>query len=102
MGLVARLATGEQHVRILVNYFLMSTDTNLFVCAGRDYNRALLSGLIAEKRTQKLLEIVIVERDCRVALSEVNLKSSRLWAFVEESQGILVLPVDFVLPLLHL
>ena len=48
------------------------------------------------------MEIVVGELDYRVALSEVNLKSSRLWAFVEESQGIPVLPVDFVLTLLHL
>ena len=48
------------------------------------------------------MEIAIAERDYRVDLSEVNLKSSRLWAFVEESQGIPILPVDFVLPLLHL
>ena len=49
-----------------------------------------------------MLEIAIVERDYRVALSEVNLKLSRLWAFVKESQGIPLFPVDFVLPLLHL
>ena len=48
------------------------------------------------------MEIAVGERDYRVALSEVNLKSIHLWAFVEESQGIHVLPVDFVLPLLHL
>ena len=80
----------------------MSTDTNLFVCAGRDYNKALLSGLITEERTRLLLEIVIAERDYKVALSEVNLRSSRLWAFVEESQGIHVLPIDFLLPLICL
>ena len=80
----------------------MSTDTNICVCVGRDYNRALPSGLIAEERTWQLLEVEVAERDYRVALSEVNLKSSRLWVFVEESQGIPVLPVDFFLPLLHL
>ena len=80
----------------------MSTDTNLFVCAGRDYNKALPSGLIAEERTRQLLEIAVGELDYRVALLEVNLKSSHLWAFVEESQGIPILPVDFVLPLLRL
>ena len=80
----------------------MSTDTNLFVCVGQDYNKTLPSGLIAEEWTRKLLEIAVSERDYRVALSDVNLKSSRLWAFFEESQGIPVLPVDFVLPLLRL
>ena len=80
----------------------MSTDTNLFVCVGQDYNKALPSGLITEERTRQLLEIAIAERDYRVALSEVNLRSSRLWAFIEENQGIHVLPVDFVLPLIHL
>ena len=66
----------------------MLTDTNVFVCAGRDYNKALPSGLIAEEWTRQLLEIAVGERDYRVALSEVNLRSSRLWASVEESQGI--------------
>ena len=32
----------------------------------------------------------------------MNLKSSWLWAFVEESQGIPISPNDLVLPLLHL
>ena len=81
----------------------MSTNTNLFVCVGRDYNKALSSGLIAKEWTRQLLEIAIVESDYRVALSEVNLRSSRLWAFFEESQGIHVLPIIiFFLPLLHL
>ena len=80
----------------------MLTENNLFVCVGRDYNKALLSGLITKERTRKLLEIAIAKQDYRVALLEVNLKSSQLWAFVEESQGIHVLLVDFVLPLLHL
>ncbi|KAL5574014.1 hypothetical protein UlMin_023611 [Ulmus minor] len=48
---------------------------------------SLPSGLIAEERTRQLLEIAVGERDYRVALSEVNLRSSRLWAFVEENQG---------------
>ena len=73
-----------------------------YVCAGRDFNRALPSGLIAEEWTRQLLEIAIGEHDYRVALSEAHLSASRLWAFVEESQGITVLLVDFVLPLLHL
>ena len=78
------------------------SDTNLFACAGRDYNKALPSGLIAKEWTRELLEIAVGERDYWVALSEINLKSSHMWAFVEENQGIHVLPVDFVLPLLHL
>ena len=49
-----------------------------------------------------MLEIAVAERDYRDAFSEVNLWSSHLWAFVEESQGIPILPVDFVLPLLRL
>ena len=48
------------------------------------------------------MEVAVAECDYRVALSEMNLRSSRLWAFVEESQGIPVLPIDFVLPLLRL
>ena len=80
----------------------MSTNTNLFVYVGWDYNKALSSGLIAEEWMQQLLEIAIAEHDYRVALSEVNLRSSWLWAFVEESHGIPVLPVDFILPLLCL
>ncbi|KAL5565741.1 hypothetical protein UlMin_028905 [Ulmus minor] len=47
---------------------------------------SLPSGLIAEERTRQLLEVAVAERDYRVALSETNLRSSRLWAFVEESQ----------------
>ncbi|KAL5580801.1 hypothetical protein UlMin_013243 [Ulmus minor] len=47
---------------------------------------SLPSGLIAEERTRQLLEIAVGERYYRVTLSEVNLKSSHLWAFVEESQ----------------
>ena len=51
-----------------------STDTNIYVCAGRDYNKALSSGFIAKDQTRQLLEIAIAERNYRVALSEVNLK----------------------------
>ena len=102
MGLVTCLATGDQYVRKLSLSSLISTNTNLFVCAGRDYNKALPSGLIAEKRTWHLLEITVAERDYKVPLSKVNLRSSRLWAFFEESQGIPILPVDFVLLLLCL
>ncbi|KAL5563464.1 hypothetical protein UlMin_033211 [Ulmus minor] len=50
----------------------------------RDSNRALPSGLIAEERTRQLLDIAVGERDYRVALSEENLRASRLWEFVEE------------------
>ena len=73
-----------------------------YVCAGRDFNRALLSGLIAEERTRQLLEIAIGERDYKVALSEENLRASRLWAFVEERPGTTALPVDLLLTLLRL
>ena len=61
-----------------------------------------MSGLITEERTRQLLEIEVAERDYRVALSEANLKSSRLWAFFEERQGIHIPPVDLVLPILRL
>ena len=77
----------------------MLIDTNLFVFAGWDFNRALLSGLLAEERTWKLLKIDAAERDYRVALSKVNLKLSQLWAFIKESQGIPIPPIDLVLPL---
>ena len=46
--------------------------------------------------------IVVAERDYRVALSEENLRSSGLWAFVEERQGTPALPLDLVLPILRL
>ena len=42
------------------------------------------------------------ERDYRVALSEENLRASRLWEFVEERPGTAALPVEFVLTLLRL
>ena len=74
----------------------------LAICAGREFNTVLPSGLIAKERTQQLLEIVIAERDYRVALSKENLKASGLWAFVEERQGTPVLPLDFLLPILRL
>ena len=73
-----------------------------FVCAGRDFNRVLPSGLIAEERTRQLLDIAVGERDYRVALSEENLRASRLWEFVEERPGTAALPVEFVLTLLRL
>ena len=74
----------------------------LVICAGREFNKALPSGLIAEERTRQLLEIVVAEHDYRVALSEENLKASGLWAFVEERQGTPALPLDFLLPILRL
>ena len=46
--------------------------------------------------------IVVAEPDYRVALSKDNLRSSGLWAFVEERQGTPALPLDFVLPILRL
>ena len=48
------------------------------------------------------MEIVVAKRDYRVALSEENLRSSGLWAFVEERQGTPALPLDLVLPILCL
>ena len=47
----------------------MSTDTDLFVCADREYNRALQSGLVDEECTRILLEIPLGEHDYIVALS---------------------------------
>ena len=60
------------------------------------------SGLISEERTRQLLGIVVTKRDYRVAPSEENLRSSRLWAFVEERRGTPALPLDLVLPILHM
>ena len=74
----------------------------LVICTGREFNKALPSGLIAEERTRQLLEVVVAERDYRVALSEENLKASGLWAFVEERQGTPALPLEFLLPILRL
>ena len=96
------LATGKQQVRIFCLSSLTSTDTNLYVCIGRDYNKALLSGLIIEDQTRQLLEIAIVERDYKVALSKENLWASHLWLSVEVEKGILVPPLKLILPLLHL
>ena len=42
------------------------------------------------------------ECDYRVALSEENLRASRLWDFVEERLGTAALPVDLLLTLLRL
>ncbi|KAL5569074.1 hypothetical protein UlMin_025649 [Ulmus minor] len=63
----------------------------------RDFNRALPSGLIAEERTRQLLDIAVGERDYRVALSEENLRASRLWVFVEERPGTAALVTTRVL-----
>ena len=48
------------------------------------------------------MEIIVAEHDYWVALLEENLKSSGLWAFVEERQGTTALPLDLVLPILRL
>ena len=80
----------------------MLTDTNLYVCVGRDYNKALPSGLIALDWTRQLLEIDIAKHDYRVALSEENLQSSHMWSSIEVDKGTLVLPLDLIFPLLRL
>ena len=50
-----------------------------------------------------MLEIPTAECDYRVVLSKENLRSSQLWLFVEEvNQGVPVLPLDLVLPILCL
>ena len=59
----------------------------LVICASQDFNRAFPSGLIVEEWTRQLLEIIVAKRDYRVTLSEENLTSSGLWAFVEERKG---------------
>ena len=64
----------------------------LVICAGREFNKALPSGLITEEQTRQFLDIMVTERDYR----------SGLWAFVEERQGTPALPLDLVLPILHL
>ena len=102
MGLVARPAIGSLQVRNLFFVHVCRLTLIVAFCAGREFNKALPSGLVAEERTRQLLEIVVGERDYRVALSEENLKSSGLWAFVEERQGTPALPLDFVLPILRL
>ena len=90
-------------VRQLVLSSLMLTDTNLFVCADCDFNKALSSGLVAEEHTQLLLEIPLGKSDYRVVLSEQNLRLSHLWSCVEEvEQGIPVPPLELVLPILRL
>ena len=48
------------------------------------------------------MEIAVGERDYRVALSEENLRASRLWAFVEKRPGIAALLVNLLLTLLQL
>ena len=73
-----------------------------FVCADRDFNKPLPTGLIAEERTRLLLEVDTAEHDYRVALSEENLRASRMWAFVKERPGTAALPIDLVLTLLRL
>ena len=102
MGLVACPATGNLQVRSFVIVIQFRLTLIVDICAGRDFNKALPSGLIAEERTRKLLGVIVTECDCRVALSEENLRSSGLWAFVEERQGTPALPLDLVLPILHL
>ena len=102
MGLMACLATGNLQVRSFIIVIQCRLILILVICAGRDFNKALSSGLIAEERTRHLLGIVVAERDYRVALSEENLRSSGLWAFVEEKQGTPTLLLDLVLPILRL
>ena len=68
-GLETHPTTGRLQIRQLVLSSLMSIDTNIFFCADRDFNRAMLSGLVVEKRTRLLLEIPMGERDYRVVLS---------------------------------
>ena len=101
-SLVVCLAIGKQQVRKFCLSSFTSTDTNLYVCASRDYNKALPRGLIAEDRTQQLLEIAIAERDYRVTLSEENLWASHLWSSVEVENCIIVPPLELILPLLCL
>jgi len=101
MGLVACPATRNLQVRIFVIAIQCRLTLILIICAGRDFNKALPSGLITEERTRQLLGIVLAERDYRVALSEENLKSNGLWAFVEERQGIPALPLDLVFLILR-
>ena len=73
-----------------------------FLSAGRDFNKALPSGLIVEERTRLLLEVHATEHDYRVTLFEENLRASRLWTFFEERPGIPTLPINLVLNLLRL
>ena len=48
-GLETHLATGRLQVRQFVLSYLMSTDTNLFVYAYSNFNKAVPSGLVAEE-----------------------------------------------------
>ena len=80
----------------------MSNDTNLFVCADCNFNRAVLSKLLAEEHTQQLLEIPLGKCDYRVVLSKLNLRASHLWSCMEEvKQDISIPPLELVLPILH-
>ena len=88
------LANRKQQVRKFCLSSFTSTGTNPFLCVGRDYNKALPSGLIAEDQPRKLLEIAIAERDYRVALSEENLWASHMWSSVEVEKGTPILPLD--------
>ena len=102
MGLVACPATGNLQVRSFVIVMQCRLTLILVIFSGRDFNKALPSRLIVEEWIRRLLGIVLVEHNYRVALSEENLKSSGLWAFVEERQGTPALPLDLVLPILRL
>ena len=75
---MARPATRNLQVRSFVIVMQCRLTLILFICAGRDFNKALPSGLIAEELTRQLLGIVVAECDYRVALLEENLKSSGL------------------------
>ena len=69
VGLVACSATGNLQLRIFVIVMQCRLTLILFICAGREFNKALSSGLIVEERTRQLLESVVAEHDYRVALS---------------------------------
>ena len=60
MGLVACPATENLEVRSFVILMQCRLTLILVICAGREFNRALPSGLIAEERTRQLLEVVVV------------------------------------------
>ena len=59
-------------------------DTNLLSYADCDFNQVMPSGLVAEERTQQLLEITVKDHDYWVILSKANLRSIHLWNYVEE------------------
>ena len=80
MDLVACSSTGNLQVRIYLFVMQCRLTLILVICTGSEFNKALLSGLIAEERTRQLLEIVVAECNYRVALSDENLKASGLWA----------------------